>query len=353
MKRTLLAGLALALVASTAAAAEPTAPSPPPSDSDVRIRPGLDVIAGYAARRTEGPGTSAWFHAFDLPRAQVIVDAEAGPARARVVAEAVRSVSGGALFGVAGDSLVLRMREARAGFDPVETVHLDAGLVPTLTIAALDAAFVFREVGPSLLEASRLASPADLGATARLDLPRQYGWVAIGAYDGEGYDHQELNRGKNVEAAANVHPAPGTPFAPLTAVVSYTLGSTGVSLARADRLTGAVLWDGERYGGGASFTYGWGDGDDGTRRPLLGEITGRAEPLKDLLLAARGALFVRDAQVDTGNRVLQVTGAIGYRLAPQVTAFAVVTRQAPTASAEAALPGSRSWTFAATARVRF
>lgn len=80
------------------------------------MRPGLQVFGQYALRLVDGSaGDTAWFHAFELPRAHASLGASYGPVQGRFVLEAVRSASEGALLGVAGDSLVLRVREAWAG----------------------------------------------------------------------------------------------------------------------------------------------------------------------------------------------------------------------------------------------
>ena len=72
-----------------------------------------------------GPGSSStWFHAFDVPRVHAAVEgAYDDTLRGRVVMEAVRSASEGALIGVSGDSLVIRVREAYGAYRPVEALE--------------------------------------------------------------------------------------------------------------------------------------------------------------------------------------------------------------------------------------
>jgi hypothetical protein len=308
----------------------------------VRVTPGLDVIAAYSFRALRPSSADAtWFHAFDLPRAHASLAGEAGPARGRVLVEAVRSASEGALTGVAGNSLVLRLREAYAGFRARPWLTVDLGLVPTLTVPVLDGAFGQRALGPLTLEATGLASPADLGATARLELPGGYGTFAAGAYNGEGYANQELNRGKNVELAAEIRPAPRS-LGELSAFASYVVGSSGAGRVRTDRLTGAVLLRHDRVRGGLTATYAWGVDDAGSRRAVTGELDARVEPWGDLLLAGRASVWLRAASV-SDDRVLGVTGAIGYRLARPLEAFVAVMRSLPDEAALAALPTTSFW----------
>ena len=120
----------------------------------------------------------------------------------------------------------------------------------------------------------------------RARLPADVGWVAVGAYNGEGYTNRELNRGKNLEAAVALH-LPRGPLRPLTLFGSYVLGSSGTGLSRADRLTGALLWQGDRVRAGVSVTRGWGVDDDGARGALLVEGFARVEPVARLLVGLR------------------------------------------------------------------
>ena len=109
---------------------------------DVRVEPGLDLVAAYAFRGTVSKtGPFQWFHSFEVPRAIGIVRVAAGPAVAALGVEGVYSSSEGALVGVAGDSFVVRIREARVGYRLSDWLAVDAGIVPTLVIPVIDAAF--------------------------------------------------------------------------------------------------------------------------------------------------------------------------------------------------------------------
>lgn len=369
MRRALFATtLTLALAASSRARAQnapPTAPAPtaptapsaaPPTaagTTGLQVTPGLEVFAQYALRLTNtAPGDTAWFHAFDLTRAHASVTATYGPVRGRFVLEAVRSASEGALLGVAGDSLVLRVREAWAGWTPRAWFELQAGVVPTLSIPEIEGTWRLRAVAPTPLEVTALASPADLGATARVRLPRGYGWVGVGAYNGEGYTNRELNRGKNIEVAASIHPAPGGALAPLAIFASYVNGSSGTGLARADRVSGAVLWQGERLRAGVSFTWAMGVEDDSARTSWLAEGFVRAEPVRRLLLGARVSYWQRDTREAT-DRVTTLLATVGWRVLDPLEFFVALNRSIPGARAVQALPAMDNWEFRVVGRVVF
>lgn len=247
-----------------------------------RVRAGLEVFASYTYRNYG----NSWFHQFDVPRVHGAVEGEYEGVRGRVVLEAVRSASEGALIGVSGDSLVVRVREAYAAYRPVTPLEISAGVVPTMTVPDLDGTWMLRAVAPSGLENGGLMAPADLGAKARVDLPAGYGWVGSALSNGDGYTSRELNRGKSFEGATEIHPLPfvaGHALEPFGILASYVSGSTGTSLARANRLTGGLLWQGERIRAGAYATYAWGVAQLGTQNAFLVSGFLRIEPISRLL----------------------------------------------------------------------
>lgn len=320
--------------------------------SGVTLQPGLEIIAGYNLRITPTATGTQWFHDFDLPRAHAALTGAWGPARARLVLEAVRSASEGALLGVAGDSLVMRLREASAGYRYKEWFGVDLGVVPTLTIPELDGTFNLRAIGARPLESTGFSSPADLGATARFNFPQGYGFIAAGAYNGEGYNNRELNRGKNVEVALEVHPAAATFFRPLAVFASFVNGSSGTASARANRLTTALLWQGRRIRAGADFVFAWGVGDNGAQRSYIVDGFLRGEPIDKLILGAQGYTWARD--LDKANdRVSGVTGTVGYRIAEPLEAFVALTRTFAQSAAAEALPGIDRWDVKVLGRVVF
>ncbi len=262
------------------------------------------------------------------------------------------SSSEGALIGVAGDSFVVRIREARVGYRLSDWLAVDAGIVPTFVIPTLDAAFGLRALGAVSVEQQGISSPADLGLTARVVFPKGYGYAGVAAYNGEGYTNRELNRGKNVELAALFHPAPGGSFAPLGLFAAYQNGSSGTGLSRADRVTAALLWEGDRLRGGATFTYAFGVRDEGMREAAIIDVSLRGEPVQRLILAARFSAFLRDVHA-ADDQVLSVTGALGYRLAPPLEVFIALGRSLPGAPALASVPGSDFWEGRTAARFAF
>jgi hypothetical protein len=305
------------------------------------VHPGLEIFAEYDFTLTYAPNQSAtWFHQFNVPRVHASLDGAIGPVRARILLEGVRSASQGALVGVDGDSIVIRVREAFAAWDPVKGLEVAGGMVPTLTIPELDGTWMLRVIAPTTLESTGLASPADLGGTLRYTIPDRYGWVAVGVYNGEGYNQQELNRGKNVELGGELHPIVHGPLLPLAAFVSFVGGSEGVDSARTNRLTGGVLWQGGRVRAGVAYTYAWGVADDADQTSTATDVFVKIEPIDRLLLGARLSYWVRDTGAPSTDAITTIYGSVGWRIFDPLEFHLGVTRAIPATLTRTELAGS-------------
>lgn len=349
---------AAALDATPEAVLVPIGKAAPPTEAATRgrgnVRAGLEVFAQYTARNTiDLDRNSSFFHLFELPRAHAAIEGEYQGAKGRVVLEATRSAAEGALLGVAGDSFVMRVREAYAGYRAFDMLEISAGVVPTLTIPNLDGTWMMRAVAPSVLEQNGLLASADLGARAKLDLPAGYGFLAVGAYNGEGYTSRELNRGKNIEGALEIHPVPRGALAPLGVFASFSGGSTGTTLARANRLVSGLVWQGARVRGGAIFAHAWGLADLGTAKALALSAFVRVEPVDRLYLGARFDHVVRDTVADPLDAKSTVWGTVGYRILDPLEGFVAIARSVPTRRAEDEAPGQNFWDLRVVGRAIF
>ncbi len=315
------------------------------------IRAGIEVFASYAFQRlTPSQSTPTWFHVFDVPRVHAAIDAERGDVRGRLLIEAVRSASDGALLGVAGDSLVLRVREAYAEYLPIRALALSIGMMPTSTVPEIDGTWRMRAIAASAIETAGLASPSDVGARLRWELPHRLGFVAASAYNGEGYTNRELNRGKNVEAAVSLHPPRASSLAPLGLFGSYVSGSMGTASALANRATAGIVWQGELVRAGGFATYAWGVRDAAEPRAMVVSAFARVEPVDRWLLGARLDHAVRDVGASNRDAVTTVFGAAGYRVADPLETYLAVSRSLPTSRAEAELVSANSLELRAIAR---
>ncbi|MBS2032379.1 MAG: hypothetical protein JST54_31075 [Deltaproteobacteria bacterium] len=353
---TILFGASAALADEPAPApveAAAPAPSSEPTILGVSLKPGLELFGQYDYIDTfNSDGSRNWFSQFDVPRAWGSLDAEKGTVRGRMLIEATRSASDGALLGVAGDSFVMRVREAWAGWRPIPELDAQVGVVPTFAIAELDQAWMTRAVAPSLLETTSLAHAADLGASARFTAPRGYGWAGAAILNGEGYEERELNRGKNLELAAELRPAPDTVAGPLAIFADFENGSQGTARVPVTRLTLALLWQGIRIRAGGTSTLAWGVDGDGAAQSRLYELFVRGEPIPRLIFAARLSRYQRDATV-ADDRLDSGLASVGFRAADPLELFLVAQRTSPGAAAASALTGNDTFDVRFVAHVVF
>lgn len=212
-----------------------------------------EIFARYAYEKAAGDDVRE----FTLPRARfgadVALDEHFG---GRLLVETVPSTSQGSLYGVDGDSLVLRAREVygEAKSPPLVagvSVAARFGMVPTLAITPLECQWGRRAVAPSGLEGFGLSAPSDFGATLAVLLPSKLGDLTVGAFNGEGFNQREQNDAKNVGGrlflrplATILEPEPGA--AGLGVLIAVEDGSEGPTRSRADR-----------YVGGLSFEHRW------------------------------------------------------------------------------------------------
>lgn len=294
--------------------------------------PYVDAFAQYAARfPTAAPASND----FSIPRVQVGVDGRWYGASARVLVEGAYATQGGALLGVSGDSVVLRMREAWAGYT-WRFLEARLGLVRTLAIPELERGFRFRELTPDGLENTRLLAPADFGATLRATLPADFGFVALAVTNGEGYTSRELNPGKNLELTALVRPLALTRFKALEVLAMGSVGSSGLPELPTTRVGGGVQWSGPLLGLGATAFWAKGLLLDPSRTGLLVQGFARGTLFDHLLLVGRAQYF--DRQLGGNDAVLDLQAGVGGQLAFAELLVAYV-RTVTLGAARTALPG--------------
>lgn len=324
---------ALALVAATVPATVARA-----DRTEIGFDPGVSLHSQYVLRIRDDGGETSWFHDFELTRGHVFLGVRYDHAFARVLVEGVRSASEGALLGVGGDSFVFRVREGYAGYWLFGHLEMRAGLLPTLTIPIVERSWDLRALNPAAIERVGFASPSDLGVTIVGHLPKEFGWVGVGAYNGEGYARPELNRGKNVEIVAEIHPVAIVPAAkPLTVFGSWQSGSSGTGLSRADRIHAGLAWQGDVVRGGAGFAYALGVDDDSDKTALAIDVFAKATILKRLLLGADLTYWLRDTAA-AGDDAILFTGAAGVQIAKPLSALVAFDGQFFGDAARTALP---------------
>ncbi|HJL15970.1 MAG TPA: hypothetical protein RMH99_09950 [Sandaracinaceae bacterium LLY-WYZ-13_1] len=318
------------------------------------FEPGFQAFGEYGLDLFEdSSGSTDWFHRFDVPRVWLWTGWRLGDVRARLLFEGTRAGGAGSLVGVGGDSIVVRFREAWVGYRAWDMLELRVGLVPTLTAPTMTAAWGLRPVAQTAVRRFEVMQPADLGATLTFTIPDGFGVVGAGAYNGEGYRSRELNRGKNTELFAEIHPlAFVEALAPLAVIASFQLGSTGTGLARSDRLLGSLAWIHPRIAGGLGATWVMGYEDRGAQEGVLLEGWARGEPVEGLLVGARFQHFLRDFDQDS-DALTELTATVGYRVHGVAAAFLAVDGRFAGDAAASALPGYERWRIRVVLEGRF
>jgi hypothetical protein len=289
------------------------------------------------------PAGADWNHRFAVPRVWVYLGFRVENAVGRVLLEGTRAIDDGSLSGIADDSLLLRLREAWGGYRVADLIELRAGLIPTLLTPSLTQHWGLRGVARIGLREHDLLAPADLGASAFIDLPEGFGRAGVSYTNGEGYSSRELNRGKNLEVAVDVHPLAFVPeLRPLTVVLGYTNGSLGAGSARSDRVVGSLLWDQAEIGGGVSAAYVLGIGDRGEREGGLLDVWLRGLLFDHLILGAQFLHYVRD--MGTGSDALtSVTLTAGALVIDQFRVYLAVDGRFADPLARVTAPAWERW----------
>lgn len=222
-----------------------------------------EVFTGYGyAARSHGAGDSETVNAFFVDRAELGVGyAAASDLGAELRLEAVRTAEAGSYIGVAGNSLVMRVRRARGFYyGQLGPVGLDVelGLTRDPWLEALLPRFHLRASGALLAEQFGLFDANELGAVVGLRFLDDMLTLALGASNGEGRAEGELNAEKNFTARLTFEvPVTRVGGAPLYVGLHGVarLGSEGPEPdpARNDRIGGALTVDHPDYGLGAMY----------------------------------------------------------------------------------------------------
>jgi hypothetical protein len=294
----------------------PEAASAGPDGRERRIEVQGEAFVRYAHERWNGQQARA----FDLPRARLGADAVLREhLAARVLIETVRSAAPGSLYGVEGDSIVLRAREIygelRSPTDWPARVRLRLGLLPTLAITPLEQMWGRRVVAPSAQEASGLLSPSDLGAALLVALPRRLGEIAVAAVNGEGFTQREQNEGKNLQFRLWLTPLDALlpPSLSVKVLVHVEDGSLGPTQARADRHVGGLSVEHLRGALGVDGTFANGSYGNSAQYARTATAWARVGPFQGFEAVVRLDQVDPDRRANQGeDRVTTWQTGVGY-----------------------------------------
>jgi len=263
MPRPPLSLLIVALALATSACSQ-RRPDPFPGEDDrAQLAVDGEVFTGFGyVSRARGEGADETANAFVVDRAELGIGYGAPSGLgAELRLEAVRTAEAGSYIGVAGNSLVMRVRRARGFYTgQLGPVGLDVqlGLTTDPWLAALLPRFHLRASGPLLTQQFGLFDANELGAVVGLRFLDDRVTLALAASNGEGRAEGELNADKNLTARLSVElPVTEVGGAPLL-VGLHGVARTGTvgpepEPARSDRIGGALTVDHPDYGLGAVY----------------------------------------------------------------------------------------------------
>lgn len=204
MTRTSVGLLCLLVVGSPALAQTPAPPPAAPAEPEYpTIRVGMLSYLQYATD-LETPDS---LNAFDVTRVYLNVNAQVSKSVRFRFTPDIRRATDGSLAG----TLTVRVKYAFAQFDnivPRGWVRL--GLQQTPWLDFEESIDRYRVQGTMFSERENLIpGSADFGAGTLIQLPRAYGEVHVGLYNGEGFTQTDPNRYKSIQGRVTVRPFPG------------------------------------------------------------------------------------------------------------------------------------------------
>jgi hypothetical protein len=203
--------------------------------------------------------------------------------------ETIRSAGPDSLFGIAGNSIIPRLKEGYAFYEPKVwrgEVTARVGLIPDIWVQTLLDRYQLRAASPLASERNQFFARSDVGASVGYEILDGLVAARVAVTNGEGRARVERNNGKNTTAVVSVSPVDFELFdqpAEFAAHVMGRDGSTGVDSTRNHRVAGALTLDNPRLSAGVEFARAWGLAD----RPGLDAVTlggwVRGEPVEQWL----------------------------------------------------------------------
>jgi hypothetical protein len=208
---------ALAIV-TTCVLSEPcAAQAPPPAAAPAdqpSIKVGVLIFADYTIQQQpkikDADGNSVTLSAFQITRSYINVTGNISRTIAfRVTPDITRETGvGSALNG----SYTFRLKFAFAQWNLDDHLtkgsYARFGLQPTPWLEFIDGIYRYRFQSPTFVDREAFLPTSDAGAALHYALPRDYGDVVAGVYNGEGYTRPEVNDQKSVEMRGTLRPLP-------------------------------------------------------------------------------------------------------------------------------------------------
>ena len=206
---TIVVGIAAVALAASAAAQETVEGTP-------SFKIGATIFSDYTYNdeptTTDANGDTVHPNAFNVSRAYINVTGNLSRMISfRITPDINRETSSTSSN---NGSLVFRLKYAFAQFDLSKALGSGGswaklGLQTAPWIDYDEGIYRYRFQGPTFVDAEGYLASSDFGLSGHYSFPSNYGDVHVGVYNGDGYNHTELNDQKSIQIRASLRPAPG------------------------------------------------------------------------------------------------------------------------------------------------
>jgi hypothetical protein len=239
----------------------PAAGSVPPDDTQA-IKIGAVIFYDWtrtiAPTQTDAAGNTISLNSFNVTRTYINVTGNISHRIAfRITPDITRETFAGPST---SGSLVFRLKYGYAQFGlddwtgSWKQTYVRLGQQQTLFIDAQEGVYRYRFQGTVFAERDGGLSSADAGAAFHTNIPNNYGDVAVGVYNGEGYNRAEVNDQKSVQFRATVRPMPGGSLAAKgLRLTGFYLGDHGVKNAERTRAIGSIWYEHRWFNAGFDY----------------------------------------------------------------------------------------------------
>jgi hypothetical protein len=125
-----------------------------------------------------------------------------------------------------------------------------AGMTETPYIAWEESVYRYRFQGPIMVDREGLLFPSDYGVSFHYNVPGDHGDVHLGVYNGEGFNHSEVNGEKAVMLRATLRPFPGHASAKGVRLTGYYHADHYAENAPRDRAIASITFEHPRLNAG-------------------------------------------------------------------------------------------------------
>jgi hypothetical protein len=242
------------VAASPQATPTPTAtPTPAPVVPSIRV--GVTIFADYTVNETpkitDANGDQVSLSGFNLTRSYINVTGNVtSRVSFRVTPDVVRNSDAGS--GLNG-SLMFRVKFAYAQLRAGSDTLIRFGLQPTPLIDGQEGVYRYRFQGTSFAEREGGLQSADAGLTVLTPLPKGYGDVHVGLYNGESYSRAEVNNMKALMMRATFKPLPAHEVAKGLRLIGYYHIDSYAKDAPRTRAAASAMFEHTRFNAGVDY----------------------------------------------------------------------------------------------------